>query len=84
MKPSQHPSFLLAASFFATATLVHAHPGHDGHDLTWDFSAGHLVTHPLGTLVCTLVLVAAAWGAARLVNAGGARLAEAARRRGRN
>jgi hypothetical protein len=35
-----------------------AHPGHDGeHDVTWDF--GHLAAHPLATVVCFAVIVAA-------------------------
>lgn len=36
-----------------------AHPGHDGHELTWDFS--HLVAHPLATVCCLAVLAASVW-----------------------
>jgi len=79
--PRRRPLFL-SAVFFATAALAQAHPGHDGDGLTWDFGAGHLATHPLATLVCSLVLVAGAWGAARLVSAGGEHLAAVVRRRG--
>jgi hypothetical protein len=80
MKTPRRPSLLIAAAFFATAALAQAHPGHDGHDLTWDFSAGHLATHPLATLMCSLVLVAGAWGVAQLVSAGSDRLTKAVRR----
>jgi len=83
MKTSFHRSLPLVASFFATVGLAHAHPGHDGdHGLTWDFSVGHLATHPLATLICSLLLVAGAWGVARFVSAGGDFLATVVRRVG--
>jgi hypothetical protein len=34
--------------------LARAHPGHEGHELTWDYQ--HLVAHPLATLECFAVL----------------------------
>jgi len=80
MKTSLRRLFSLTVGFGATAALAHAHPGHDGHDLTWDFSAGHMAGHPLATLVCSLLLVAGAWGVASLVNAGGSRMVAAMRR----
>ena len=59
----------LAASTFAFATafpaIAHAHPGHDGHELTWDF--GHLAAHPLATLGCFLAIAGIAWAAARVL-----------------
>lgn len=55
----------LSAAFFTTAALLRAHPGHDGHEFTWDF--GHLANHPLATLGSVLVLTGAAWGVSRLL-----------------
>jgi urease accessory protein len=37
--------FSLALLTVTFAAVAHAHPGHDGHELTWDFSGG--VLHPL-------------------------------------
>lgn len=34
----------------ASTTLLQAHPGHDGHELTWDLS--HLAAFPLATMGC--------------------------------
>ena len=34
-------------AFLVPAALSRAHPGHDGHELTWDFS--HLAAHPAAT-----------------------------------
>ena len=79
MKTPLRRSLVLVTVFLASAVLAQAHPGHEGGELTWDF--GHLAGHPLATLGCALVLVAGAWGAARLVNAAGERLAVAVRRR---
>lgn len=50
----------LPAAFFASASVLLAHPGHDGHDFTWDFQ--HLAANPIATLLCAAVLVGAAWG----------------------
>jgi urease accessory protein len=43
MKTRRFLSLALFCSLFVVA--AQAHPGHDGHDLTWDFSGG--VLHPL-------------------------------------
>lgn len=43
-----------SAVFVALAGWLHAHPGHEGHDLTWDFA--HLANHPLATFGCLAVL----------------------------
>jgi hydrogenase/urease accessory protein HupE len=48
------------AVFLATAAFAQAHPGHDGHDFTWDF--GHLAAHPDATILCVGVLGVIAWG----------------------
>ena len=80
MKTSLRPSLAITAGFLVTTAVVQAHPGHDGHDLTWDFSADHLTGHPLATLFCSLILVAVAWGVAWLSNAGSIRLEGAVRR----
>jgi len=44
--------------------LAQAHPGHDGHDLTWDFSGGF--AHPVGGLDHILAMVAVGLWAAQL------------------
>ncbi len=52
-----------AAFVFAlSAAVARAHPGHDGHeggDITWDFS--HLASHPVATAACALMVGAALW-----------------------
>ncbi len=40
----------LSAAFFATAAVLRAHPGHDGHDFSWDFR--HLADYPDATILC--------------------------------
>jgi hypothetical protein len=45
--------------------LAHAHPGHDGHDLTWDFR--HLAAHPLATLGWFVALGVSVWALRRFV-----------------
>ena len=45
---------LFTGSCLAFATLAHAHPGHDGHELTWELR--HLAQHPLATIGCAAVL----------------------------
>ncbi|HEY8995943.1 MAG TPA: hypothetical protein VIM71_14860 [Lacunisphaera sp.] len=65
MKSPRLRSFLIATAF-VLPTLAHAHPGHDGdHELVWDFD--HLVEHPLATIACVSVIVAAVWGTFRLL-----------------
>ncbi len=59
---------LLAIGFMAAAGTARAHPGHDGHELTWDFS--HLAQHPVATISCAMVVGA---GVAVLVHALGLR-----------
>ena len=62
MKLSSVRSAALAFAF--SAAVARAHPGHDGHeggDFTWDFS--HLVSHPLATAACVLMVGAALWAA---------------------
>lgn len=58
MKPCARLSLLLSALAGSTAS-AYAHPGHEGHELTWDF--GHLATHPGATVLCLAVLFGAAW-----------------------
>jgi hypothetical protein len=52
--------FALIPAVIASSALVHAHPGHDGHELTWDF--GHLAAHPLATSACVALLLAVGGG----------------------
>jgi len=60
MKTSFLRGFALAISFLASRSLVQAHPGHDDHELTWDF--GHLAAHPVATIGCFAVAVGIALG----------------------
>ena len=52
----RHPAlFVLTVLSLAAAPAALAHPGHDGHELTWDYD--HLAAHPLATLGCFMVIV---------------------------
>ncbi len=65
MNSTRHRSLLFAIAF-ALPALAHAHPGHDGdHDFVWDFD--HLASHPLATVSCLSLLVAAGWCVWRLL-----------------
>ncbi|MEO7412745.1 MAG: hypothetical protein ABIZ81_05250 [Opitutaceae bacterium] len=44
---------------------VQAHPGHDGHELTWDL--GHLAAFPLATVGCFLAIAGLGWTAGRVL-----------------
>ncbi|MEO6003467.1 MAG: hypothetical protein ABIZ04_01895 [Opitutus sp.] len=57
-------SALIATVLVALPSLAHAHPGHDDHDITWDFT--HLISHPFATLGCLAVLGGAVWAVWRL------------------
>jgi H+/Cl- antiporter ClcA len=47
---------LTAATFvFTLATSAQAHPGHDGHELTWSFHAHGLWVSPLILLIGALL-----------------------------
>lgn len=51
-----------AAWLFSALLLspaLSAHPGHDGHDFTWEMR--HLAEHPVATLGCFGFLAAAMW-----------------------
>ena len=52
-------------AFLASAAAAHAHPGHDGHELTWDFS--HLAAFPLATAGCVGVLLLSGWAGWRML-----------------
>jgi len=54
----------LAIAFLALPVLASAHPGHDGHELTWDFSGGF--AHPLSGWDHLLVMIAVGLWAAQL------------------
>jgi hypothetical protein len=49
----------------ASSAVMQAHPGHDGHELTWDFR--HLAAYPFATIGCFVVIAAVAWFAAGMV-----------------
>jgi urease accessory protein len=55
---------LPAAAALLFPALAHAHPGHDGHELTWDFRAG--AAHPLMGMDHILAMVAVGLWAAQL------------------
>lgn len=63
MKPTPR-RFVYGLAFLTLATVAQAHPGHEGHELTWDFQAG--VTHPFSGWDHLLALVAVGWWAAQL------------------
>ena len=50
----RHLVLVLTALSLAAAPVAFAHPGHEGHELTWDY--GHLAAHPLATLGCFLAI----------------------------
>lgn len=62
-------AFSWVAGFLATSGLALAHPGHDGHEPTWEFR--HLAAHPFATFLCFAFMIAAAWFLARLAVSGG-------------
>ena len=74
----RHPAlFVLTVLSLAAAPAALAHPGHDGHELTWDFS--HLAAHPLATLGCFLGISALAWIGWRMLRTPGKPQIEAAK-----
>ena len=58
------PIRCLALAAFALPVLAHAHPGHDGHELTWDFVTG--AAHPLSGWDHLLAMAAVGLWAAQL------------------
>lgn len=58
-------AFIPSAVFVYSAALAHAHPGHDGHELTWDLS--HLADYPLATIACFAFVSVASWIGWRLL-----------------
>jgi hypothetical protein len=44
-------------AFLTGASWLRAHPGHEGDELTWDFS--HLAAYPIATLICFVSLAGA-------------------------
>jgi len=55
---------LLSVLILALPVFAHAHPGHDGHDLTWSFSTGF--GHPLSGWDHLLAMIAVGLWAALL------------------
>ncbi len=55
---------ILALAAFAAPVLAFAHPGHDGHELTWDFATG--ARHPFSGWDHLLAMIAVGMWAARL------------------
>lgn len=58
-------AFIPSAVFVFSAALAHAHPGHDGHELTWDLS--HLADHPMATVACFAIVTVASFVGWRLL-----------------
>jgi hypothetical protein len=57
MKPTRR---LLTAFLITLPALALAHPGHDGHELTWDFHGHGLWDNPLTLIIgglCAATLV---------------------------
>jgi urease accessory protein len=54
----------MGAILLALPALAQAHPGHDGHELTWDFSSGF--AHPLSGWDHLLAMIAVGLWAAQL------------------
>jgi hydrogenase/urease accessory protein HupE len=65
MKTSFVRGLALAISFLTSRSLVQAHPGHDDHEITWDFS--HLAAHPIATIACCAVVIGVGLGGWLLV-----------------
>lgn len=59
------PIRILALAVFTLPVLAHAHPGHEGQELTWNFD--HLAAHPVATLLCFGVLALGGWASWRLM-----------------
>ena len=49
----------LVLTSIGSPSLLQAHPGHDGHEFTWDFS--HLAAYPLATIGCFASVAAIVW-----------------------
>lgn len=57
-------SRVLSLALFTLPALAHAHPGHEGHELTWDFVGG--VAHPFSGWDHLLAMIAVGLWAAQL------------------
>ncbi len=55
---------ILALAAFALPALAFAHPGHDGHEMTWDFATG--ASHPFSGWDHLLAMIAVGMWAAQL------------------
>jgi urease accessory protein len=51
----------LAVLLVTLPALAQAHPGHDGHELTWDFHGHGLWDNPLTFIIGGLCAGALAW-----------------------
>jgi urease accessory protein len=64
MKSTQRWFCFAVPAFLVAAAVAHAHPGHDGHELTWDFQAGFV--HPFTGWDHALAMLAVGWWAVQL------------------
>ena len=78
MKTSRVRVLALLLTFLAGATGLQAHPGHDGHELTWDLA--HLATYPVATLLLAVTFAAAGLGGWWLLRRGTAARSQSLRR----
>ena len=80
MKLRLHRWLPFTASFWASAVVSQAHPGHEGGEVTWDLTGSHLTAHPCATLICAIALTAGAWAGAQAASAAGNYVAVTVRR----
>ena len=64
MRTLLRSSSVAAALIALLPSLAHAHPGHDGGEVTWDFT--HLAAHPYATMGWLVAIGGVAWMIGRL------------------
>ena len=67
MKLFTRRTAFLSVALLASASLAQAHPGHDGHDFSWDFR--HLADYPDATILCFGVIGAIGWFVWKVISA---------------
>lgn len=59
MKTSRVRAVALSFGLLSCTTWLQAHPGHEGHELTWDVS--HLTAYPVATATSFALVAGAGW-----------------------
>jgi hypothetical protein len=54
-----------ALTVAAFPIVAYAHPGHDDHELTWEFT--HLLEHPIATVTCGILLGTLVWSVVHFI-----------------